>query len=200
LATRGEQEHVSRGQPEAIGEILRKVDESLQSQLTTTQKKAAELMARILDPLQVDAILERSAGTVSAWVSSSTFLDCVAERRYFNERYDTPSSDFGRALSAKQRAVARALTLDGSSQVAAAATAGVDSRTIRNWLHQPAFVSYQDQLRREDEEAERARYTDERLEFQRRLRDAESKALEAATKAIENGDLKVALELLRHRK
>ena len=176
------------------------VGDAVGSDLTATQKKAAHLVARILDPHQVDGILDLAAGSVDGWMGEKKFAAQVADERRLFEMYGAPSVDFGRALTPKQRAAARALTIDRQTQSAAAATAGVDPRSVRNWLLQPAFVSYQDQLRKEHEGQENMEWRKGRVAFERRLREGESKALEAAIKAIEAGDTKAALELLRQRK
>jgi hypothetical protein len=189
------------GQPRAVAEILRMVGDAIGSDLTATQTKAAKLMSRILDPQQVDAILDLPAGSVEGWMGGTKFAAAVADERCRAELYgEAPSVDFGRALTPKQRAAARALTIDRQTQSAAAATAGVDPRSVRNWLRQPAFASYQDQLRKEHEGQAGIEWRKERVAFERRLREGQSAALEAVIKAIEGGDTKAALELLRQHK
>jgi hypothetical protein len=189
------------GQRPAVADILRMVGDAIGSDLTATQTKAAKLMSKILDPQQVDAILDLPAGSVEGWMSEPKFVAEVADDRRRAEMYGTaPSADFGRALTPKQRAAARALTIERQTQSAAAATAGVDPRSIRNWLRQPAFASYQDQLREEHEGQESIEWRNERVAFERRLREGQSTALEAVIKAIEGGDTKAALELLRQQR
>ena len=104
------------------------VDDAIGSDLTATQTKAARLMAKILDPRQVDAILDLPPGSVDGWMGRTKFAAKIADLRRQDEMYDAaPSVDYGRALAPKQRAAARALTIDRKNQNAAAASAGVDS-------------------------------------------------------------------------
>jgi hypothetical protein len=192
------------GVPESfvgIREDIRKVRAAtaaaLEGMLTAEQTEAASLVAELLDSALAGGVLDLPPGTVERWAEDPRFVKKAATDRYHSKWSQRPTKDFGRVLSPKQRAAARLLSLEFKSQTEVAVAVGVDPRTIRNWLRQPEFRRYQEQIEREAEAQASYERAARQRAFEDRLGEERIKALNVMAKAIEEGDLKAALDLLR---
>ena len=177
-----------------VDRVLRAVSKRLEDEITKEQGRAAEVMARLLDPVAVDEALNLAPGTVKSWLEGEAFVNRFAQERHRLVAYGTVDEDLGRILTPKQRAAARMRGLDMLSQIEVARALEVTDRTIRNWERNPAFRMYWDQLEHEEEKRRRTR---RRRELDH-LIEAREKALEVLVRALEEqGDRKVAVELLK---
>ena len=180
-----------------VDRVLRAVRKQIGDEITKEQGRAAEVMARLLDPAAVDEALNLASGTVKSWLEAEAFVNRFAQERLQVVAYGTVDEDLGRILTPKQRAAARMRGLDMLSQIEVARALEVTDRTIRNWERNPAFRMYLDQLEHEEEKRRRTR---RRRELDQ-LTEAKEKALEVLVRALEEeGDRKVAVELLKLRK
>jgi DNA-binding XRE family transcriptional regulator len=179
-----------------VDRVVRAADERIGGRITKEQDRAAQLMARLLDAEAVDEALDLVPGTLDSWMGDEAFVRRVAEDRCRVEVYRTPDEDLGRILSSKQRAAARMRGLEMLSQIEVARALEVTDRTIRNWEKNPAFRLYQDQLEAEEEKRRRARGRVESDLFS----EGREKALKSLVRAVEEGDQKAAVELLKLRR
>jgi transposase-like protein len=123
--------------------------------LTGAQKLAARLLPALGAPEDVDTVLGLEKGTTARWGASEGFKAYTKEQRDVSVRFSVPSVDYSRVLDQPRAEAARALVLDGASQIEAARKVGVSDRSVRNWMKEEVFQLYVAQLRgqREREEA-----------------------------------------------
>lgn len=176
-----------------VARILDAVDEALVDASTKEQVAAARLMGKLLDAATVDRALDLPPGTVKGLMANEAFFEKVVDARQFFLTYRDPDQDLSRVLSPKQREAARMRALEGLSQVETADLLKVSDRTIRNWEKNPAFGIYQDQL----VSAEQKQRIAKRREEADRFVAAREKALATLVRAVEAGERKAAVEILR---
>ncbi len=133
--------------------------------VTKEQKRAAELLAKILDSEAVDKICDLPAGQVRTWFhEDERFRSKVIESRASYETSKDPVSDLSAALSERQRRAAEMLATGRRTTVEVPRELEITDRTIRNWKKTPTFQIHLQALR--DGEAwrrDRARNESEEL-------------------------------------
>lgn len=185
-----------RSSEPSVAEVIRLVDAAGQREWInrrSAQREAADLLAQVLDEGVVDQVLALPEGTTRGWLDNDTaFREHVVARRRNLEIFADPGIDYTRALTPKQIRAAALLIEEEMTQVRAAETVGVDPRTIYNWLRQPVFQLYSQQL--SDERAQRLSLAADAEVAVRRAEDRalRQKAVRLLGDLIDAGDGKAA--------
>jgi hypothetical protein len=162
------------------------------------QRQAAWLFAEGVGPGRIDRILGLPPGQVREWWIEDESFQHAARSAYFQRRdREARDVDFALALKPRQREAARLYFVELKAQVEVAAAVGVTARTIRNWLTDPAFQRYGEQLRVDAAEARRVEREAREAAFHSRLDDQREMAQDVIEEALEEGDRRVALALVR---
>ena len=172
-------------------------DQHWAAYLTPSQRQSARLVGAGVDEGTTEKILGLPEGQVRKWWDGwEGFRNGVAASHWeIIERQSRP--DFSKGLNPKQIEAAALYFEEGRSQKETASAVGVTDRTIRNWLENPVFVRYGHDLMKW-RDLTRHRERDER---EQRMWDRYSIQVDTALTVIdcylEEGDLRVAIELLR---
>jgi hypothetical protein len=133
------------------------------------ERIGAKLLATGVDPERTEQMMELPSGQIEKWCAENEDFLRAAKAAYWHQREGSARPDPTKALTPKQLKAAEVYFVDAVSQKEAGRAVGVSDRTIRNWLHDPVFVVYGEQLlkerayvlareREEQRERTRARY------------------------------------------
>jgi len=179
--------------PEVM-QILQAEEHRRGGQLTAEEERAAQLMAHWLDAGAVDVALNLPSGTVKRLMRHTPFEEHAVywRGRLVNRRVD---EDLARLFSPRQRDAAWKRPIDGLTQAEAGEAVGVTARSICGWESQPAYRTYEDQLAREVEERRSRRH----IKHSDHVIEVREKALSVLEEAVDEGDRKAAVEVMRIR-
>lgn len=159
--------------------LLRRDHRSSDEKLTPVQKLAAELLAEVLQPERVDAMLDLAMGTVRRWSKDEGFRErTVMFRRHLNGAVGEPV--YEAALKPAQRRAAF-MEARGAKKVEIAKALRRHRSTLDNWGHDPVYRRLRDryarQLQVERAQADECRSDAERAEELRLAHEAIGKGL-----------------------
>jgi hypothetical protein len=166
--------------------------------LTLEQKHAAQLLAELeFDVGRVEEILGLKKGQVEAWMDDEDFsrvFDGIYEELHPGAEEEF---DFSKVLKPKQLEAAHLYFEQALTKVEVARRLQITDRTLWNWASDPAFQRYGNQLRKA-----RDRLLSQELEAHEGLLRAgiaerRRQALDVLGEALEQKDLKAAMEVLR---
>lgn len=161
------------------------------------ERLGAKLVAREIEFERIDQILELPSGQTEKWWEEDESFRSAARASFWGQRERSARPDPSKALKPKQLRAAEVYFVDASSQLETARIVGVSDRTIRNWLRDPVFVLYGEQLRKERaDELSREREEQQERTQARYLVQVE-KAQDVIDTKLEENDATVALAIAR---
>jgi transposase len=165
--------------------------------LPAEKRVAAKLVAAGVEEQRIDNMLKFPSGQIETWWANSEEFQRACRAAYWERRERSVTPDPTKGLTPKQLRAAEAYFVDAGSQKEVAAAIGVSDRTIRNWLQDPVFVFFGEQLRKErSDELARDREEQQRRTRTRYLAQVE-KAQDIIDEKLDEKDPKVVLAIAR---
>jgi hypothetical protein len=162
------------------------------------KRQAAKLIAEAIDPSRIERMMRLPRGQLAAWWEDDEGFQRAAKASYWERRdQDARVIDYGQGLKPKQLEAATLYFVEGRQQIEVAKIVGVTDRTIRTWLKDAVFVRYGRQLARERAD-QRLRQRQDRDAALLERRDGQfERAQEVVDDALDEGDRRVAVAILR---